>query len=247
MTATPHPLLDPLANLDVQGAQFDWDDNDILRLDDHYRRRHLPLLHEATRPPLAGDDLSPAEYWPPIRSAIIPVDDAALRADADFAAFIDDLRGALGPAIWWPGLRLRADLVHTTLAPDLGPNTELPDEPLTAVNLVVRGPWLGRFNTGRIYLPVQAADAASARQLEAVRAWLTAEHRPLLAGYLQLTDDIHGEDYMALRELVRRYQARIQVPVTPADLWLMDTMDDLVLRSHVEQRMPFSSPSGDRT
>ncbi|GAA1370848.1 hypothetical protein [Catellatospora chokoriensis] len=241
MTALPHPLLDPLANLDMQGAQFDWDGYDVLRLDDRYRRRHLPLLHEAPRPRLAGDDLSPAEYWPPIRSAVIPIDDAALRADADVAAFLDDLRAALGPAVWWPGLRLRAGLLHTTLAPGLGPEAALPDGPLAAIHLVVRGPWLGRFNTGRIYLPVQAADAASARQLEAARVRLAAEHRPLLAGYLQLTGDVRGERYAALRGLVRRYQARIQVPVTPADLWLMDTMDDLVLRSRVARRVPFAA------
>jgi hypothetical protein len=244
VTATPHPLLHPLANLDAQGAQFDWDAHDVLRLDERYRHRQLPLLHEAPRPPLTGYDLPLAEFWPPVRSAAIPIDDAALRADADFTAFLDDLRRALGPAVWWPGLQLRADRVHATLAPDLGIHADLPDEPLAAVHLAVRGPWIGRINTGRIYLPVQATDAGSARQLEAVRARLGAEHRPLLAGYLQLTGDIGGEQYAALRELVSRHQTRIHVSVIPAELWLMDTMDDLVLRSHVAKRAPFTSAYG---
>ncbi|MEV0458174.1 hypothetical protein [Catellatospora methionotrophica] len=235
------PLLDPLAELTAQRAAFDWDGHDMLRLDDRYRLRHLPLLHEAPRPPFGGGDLSPGEYWPPIRSAVIPIDDAALRADADFAAFLDELRDAAGPCVWWPGLRLRAELVHTTLAPELDPATQLPDDVLGPVHLMVRGPWMGRLNAGRIYLPVQAADAASARQLAAVRTRLGSPARPMLAGYLQLTGDVHGEQYTALRALVRCYQTRVRVAVRPPGLWLMDTMDDLVLRSRVEQRLPFAT------
>ncbi|GAA2394786.1 hypothetical protein Cme02nite_54780 [Catellatospora methionotrophica] len=241
MATTPDPLLDPLAELAAQRAEFDWDGHDVLRLDDRYRRRHLPLLHESPRPPFADGDLSPGEYWPPIRSAVIPIDDAVLRADTCFTAFLDELRDAAGPCVWWPGLRLRAELVHTTLAPELDPDTRLTGDVLAPVHLIVRGPWLGRLNAGRIYLPVQATDTASARQLTAVRARLGSPPRPMLAGYLQLTGDVHGEQYAALRDLVRRYQRRVQVAVRPPDLWLMDTMDDLVLRSRVVQRLPLSA------
>ncbi|GAA1402037.1 hypothetical protein ACFQZ4_47585 [Catellatospora coxensis] len=233
-----HPLADPLAELDGQQAQFDWDAHDVMRLDERYRARHLPLLDEAPRPAPHPGELREAEYWPPIRSVVLPVDDAALRADAVFAAFLDELRDALGPQVWWPGLALRADRVHTTLAPELDPATTLPGAPLPPINLIVRGPWVGRHNTGRVYLPVQAADGTSVRRLEAVRALVGAERRPMLAGYLQLTGDLTGEPYAAMRRLVRHYQTRVRVPITPSELWLMDTMDDLVLRSRIVQRVP---------
>ncbi|MFC7241730.1 hypothetical protein ACFQO7_04465 [Catellatospora aurea] len=237
---TMHPLADPLADLDAQRAQFDWDAHDVMRLDERYRTRHLPLLHETPRLPMRPGELREAEYWPPIRSVVLPVDDAALRADAVFGAFLDDLRAALGSRVWWPGLALRADRVHTTLAPELNPAATLPETPLPAVRLIVRGPWVGRHNTGRVYLPVQAADSASVRRLDEVRALVGAERRPMLAGYLQLTGDLRGEPYAALRRLVRHYQTRVRVPLSPAELWLMDTMDDLVLRSRVVQRVPFA-------
>ncbi|MFK0261380.1 hypothetical protein ACIQU1_08605 [Streptomyces angustmyceticus] len=232
------PLLDPITELSRQDASYDWAANGALTLDQRYRERQLPLLDGRARAPL-GPDTGPAEYWPPIRSAVIPIDGRRLAADAALASFLDALRRSdAGSLVWWPGLSLRADRLHATLAGGLEGGGELPSRLEPRIEVVVRGPWIGRFNTGRIYLPVQAADVASATALAHLRTRLGAEHRPLLAGYLQLTGEVSGDAYQRLRELVATYQSRIAVRMPLSALWLMDTMDDLVLRSRVVTRVP---------
>jgi hypothetical protein len=240
-------LLDPLAELARQGSAYDWAGNDALHLDDRYIERQFPLLCDRTRADL-GPDPGPGEFWPPVRSAVVPLDGHRLAGDAGVAAFLDELRcSTIGPSVWWPGLDRRVDRVHATLAAGLEGQPDLAAGGPPPVTVTVRGPWIGRFNTGRIYLPVQAADAVSAHALARVRDRVGAPHRPLLAGYLQLTADITGDDYRLLRDLVARYQRRVAVDLALTELWVMDTMDDLVLRSRTAARIPLSAarPVGD--
>ncbi|MGW3014322.1 hypothetical protein ACWC9R_36670 [Streptomyces sp. NPDC001219] len=237
------PLLDPLAELSRQAAAYDWAANEALTLDQRYRERHLPLLDHRARAPL-GPETGPAEYWPPIRSVVIPIDSSRLAADAGITAFLSDLRQSdLASRVWWPGLALRADRMHATLVGGLEEGTEIPAQLSQRISVTVRGPWIGRFNTGRIYLPVQAADRVSATALAQLRTHTQAPHRPLLAGYLQLTDEVTGDAYRQLRDLVAAHQSRIAVHLPLSELWLMDTMDDLVLRSHLAARVPLRSDS----
>ncbi|MFE1763640.1 hypothetical protein ACFW81_05405 [Streptomyces angustmyceticus] len=234
------PLLDPVAELSRQGAAYDWAAHGTLTLDGRYRERQLPLLDDRARAPL-GPDTGPAEYWPPIRSAVLPLDSRRLAADAGLASFLDALRRSdAGSLVWWPGLALRADRLHATLAGGLEGGRDLSALLRLArrVDVVVRGPWIGRFNTGRIYLPVQAADVAAATALARLRTRLGAAHRPLLAGYVQFTGEVTGDAYRQLRDLVATHQSRIAVRMPLSALWLMDTMDDLVLRSRVVARVP---------
>ncbi|MER0480009.1 hypothetical protein ABR737_16960 [Streptomyces sp. Edi2] len=243
MSEETAPLLDPLTDLSRQAAAYDWAANRALTLDQRYRERQLPLLHDRARAPLAPET-GTAEYWPPIRSAVIPIDSRRLAADPGITAFLDDLRRSdVAPLIWWPGLALRADRMHATLAGGLEGSPELLAHPAPPIEVIVRGPWIGRFNTGRIYLPVQAADAESATALSQLRTRTGAPHRPLLAGYLQLTDDVTGTTYRQLHDLVTTHRSRIAVRLPLTELWLMDTMDDLVLRSHLTTRIPLRNLS----
>jgi hypothetical protein len=59
-----------------------------------------------------------------------------------------------------------------------------------------------------------------------------AVERPLLAGYLQLTADVTGDDYAELRDLVATFQpVRMQVRVHRFQV--LETMDDLALRARI--------------
>ncbi|WP_328691743.1 hypothetical protein OG879_34900 [Streptomyces caniferus] len=235
------PLLDPITDLSRQAAEYDWAAHEALTLDQRYRERQLPLLDSRVRAPL-GPEAGAAEYWPPIRSAVLPIDSGRLAADAGFTAFLDDLRGSdVTSLVWWPGLAMRADRLHATLAGGLDRGQELPAQLASRIDVVVRGPWVGRFNTGRIYLPVQAADVASATALAQVRTRTGAAHRPLLAGCVQLTDEVTGDAYRQLRDIVATHQSRIAVHMPLSELWLMDTMDDLVLRSRLAARIPLQN------
>lgn len=236
MTTATAPLLDPLGALAAQDSAYDWAGHDTLHLDDRYRQRQLPLLNDRTRPALAPDP-APGEFWPPVRSTVIPIDSHTLDNDPQMSEFLNALRTTgVGDLVWWRGVDLRADRVHATLIanhddPDVPPGDD--------VRVIVRGPWIGRFNTGRIYLPVQAADQHSADYLANTRTRAgQTDHRPLLAGYLQFTDDVTGAHYRALRDVVAAYQHRIAVTMPVRELWVMETMDDLVLRSRIAARLP---------
>jgi hypothetical protein len=122
--------------------------------------------------------------------------------------------------VWWRGLELRADRVHATLVHGSDELRTL-DAP---IDLVVRGPWIGQTNTGRLYLPVEPADERATLAL--------AAERPLLAGYLQLTADVIGENYAELRDLMATFQpVRMQLRVHR--LHVLETMDYLALRSRI--------------
>ncbi|MFD0162592.1 hypothetical protein ACFVJH_00280 [Streptomyces decoyicus] len=82
---------------------------------------------------------------------------------------------------------------------------------------------------------------ASATALARLRTRTGADHRPLLAGYVQLTGDVTGDAYRQLRDIVATHQSRIAVRLPLSELWLMDTMDDLVLRSRLAGRIPLGS------
>ncbi|WP_412538131.1 hypothetical protein R8Z50_19960 [Longispora sp. K20-0274] len=110
------------------------------------------------------------------------------------------------------------------------------------LEVTVRGPWVGRFNTGRIYLPVQIPSPADRRLLAAVRDRFGAPHTALLAGFLQLRRGVGGRPYERLRALVRRHQPLVAVPMTVDHLEVRDTMDGLVLRSRVVGRIPLGDP-----
>jgi hypothetical protein len=198
----------------LAGQEFEWDEHDSLRLDERYRTRQVPLLVDRARGAL-GPDLGPGEFWPSVRSLVVPLADP--RPEAFLSALADS---GLSGLVWWRGLELRADRVHATLVHGSDEPRAL-DAP---IDLVVRGPWIGQYNTGRIYLPVEPADERAALAL--------AVERPLLAGYLQLTADVTGDNYAELRDLVRTFQPA-RMPVRVHQFQVLETMDDLALRSRI--------------
>lgn len=201
----------------LAGQQYEWDKHDSLRLDERYRTRHLPLLTDRPRGPL-GPDPGPGEFWPPAHSLVVPLPDP--RPEPFLSALADS---GLAELVWWRGLELRADRVHATLVH----GSDEPRNLDTPIDLVVRGPWIGQFNTGRIYLPVEPADERAALAL--------AVERPLLAGYLQLTADVTGNAYAELRDIVATFQP-VRMPVQVAHFHVLETMDDLALRSRIVHR-----------
>jgi hypothetical protein len=198
----------------LAGQEYEWGEHDSLRLDERYRTRHLPLLTDRPRGPL-GPDPGPGEFWPPARSLVVPLPDP--RPEPFLSALADS---SLAGLVWWRGLELRADRVHATLVH----GSDEPRALAAPIDLIVRGPWIGQMNTGRIYLPVEPADERTALAL--------AAERPLLAGYLQLTADVMGDAYAELRDLVATFQP-VRTHVRVHQLHVLETMDDLALRSRI--------------
>ncbi|TQK68579.1 MULTISPECIES: hypothetical protein [unclassified Nocardioides] len=217
---------------------FPWAERDALTLDERYRTRQLPLLHDRPRPPLGPRSLGPGEFWPPVRSVVVPLPKSLLEAPSVRAFLADLAASAAAPAVWFAGIQARADRMHATLAPgvsDVG--GVLPDAARRPLDMVVRGPWVGRYNRGRIYLPVEPADAATTAALAALATHVGAPFRPLLAGFVQLRQDVTAAAYDGLRSLVAHHRERLVVPLRVDEVHLTETMDDLVLRSRVVERI----------
>lgn len=198
----------------LAGQEFEWGEHESLVLDERYRSRQLPLLSDRPRGPV-GPDAGAGEFWPPVRSLVVPLPDP--RPEPFLSALADSRLAGL---VWWRGLELRADRVHATLVH----GSDQPRALDAPIDLVVRGPWIGQFNVGRIYLPVEPADERAAIAL--------AAERPLLAGYLQLTADVTGDDYAELRDLIKTFQP-MRMPVRVHRFQVLETMDDLALRSRI--------------
>ena len=96
-----------------------------------------------------------------------------------------------------------------------------------------------RMAPGEFWPPVRsvAADPGSAAALADLRRRFGGQHRPLLAGFLQLTDGVTGHACEQLREIVADYQRRFVIPITVPSVAVIDTMDDLLLRSRVLEHM----------
>jgi hypothetical protein len=227
------PLADPIGFFAAQHGEYDWTREELI-LDDRYRRRQLPLLENRSEPPWSPDSVQPGEFWPPVRSVVLPIDAVAVGTDPAIGQFVADLRD--GPAaglVWWEGLARRAERLHATVCGAIDSEANPPDIAGETMLAVVRGPWIGRVNTGRIYLPVEIPDAADRRRLVSVRDHYDVPHRPLLAGYLQLTDDLYGAAFVALRQLILEFQEAANIPLAVTALTVLETMDDLALRSRV--------------
>ncbi len=239
-------LREPIRSLDRGGSTFDWDSNTSLVLSERYRARQLPLLRAGPRPTVGPEDLAPGEFWPSVRSAVLPVPDSIM-GNRLLAGFLADLAASsAGSTVWFDGLRARAGRVHATLVSGIdltGRSPEYLRQTSTCssdgVDVVVHGPWIGHWNSGRIYLPLSAADDRSERVIRDARRRWGGQEGVLLAGFLQLERDVTDEAYAALRELISRYREAVRITVHVPELAIMETMDDLVLRSQVVARQPF--------
>lgn len=238
-------LEDPLAYLRETGAEFDWQGSDRLEFNERYRQRQLPLLneHSRRRDDLADREVRLGEFWPPVRCALLPIDEAALSGNAVLSEFLAALRdSAAGACVWWPGLALRQDRVHCNIQPDLA-SWQVTTDPLNApLEIVVRGPWIGRLNPGRIYLPVEIPDPCHQQRFAGLRTSLGAAHDPMIAGFLQLAEEVTARKYAELRNLVHEYQDKIRIPVQADRMWVLETMDSLILRSRIAQTVRFGAP-----
>lgn len=197
------------------------------------------MLHNTSNRDWLAESVRPGEFWPPVRSVVVPIEAAAVSADRGIVEFLAALEdGPAAAMVWWTGIARRSDRLHATVCGAIDHDATIPDMAGETMLAVVRGPWIGRINTGRVYLPVEFPDADDRRRLTELRDHFDVPHRPLLAGYLQLTDDVIGPAYLHLRELIGTYQSAVHVPLAVSALQLMETMDDLALRSRVVDTIP---------
>lgn len=224
---------------------------EALTFDDAYRLAHLPLVAPGHPEIIAGKDGTDYRYGrydTPRHSLVVPVDAEALGRAGEFQAFEAELRSfSFSDKIAWQLGRERAGKLHATIVgglsePDIARCVEAAAAtlaPLGALSLRIGGAFLGRINTGRIYLPVypcchDGEDVFGLVQ-QACGARLSCFY---VVGMYHFTAALTVAETADLAELVERWQRVFLAELPVTSLAVMATNDDLALSGQVVATIP---------
>lgn len=232
-------------DLAYKTSAFGFDHPEGLPFDHHYRLCHLPLANPGH--PLAithapGKPYTNGRYAEARSSLVLPVALPELLASPRFAAFHHQVRRAsFSGKINWPLVGQRSQLTHITLCGGL--NGQAPGAVRAKIApcftngyahaVQIKGAFVGRFNTGRIYL--KAYPSKNGDGPHAFHAIQQVLGRPLShvfpLGLYNLAQPLAPKEAQALQDMVNdHWEAEfLQKPVTLASLRLLHTHNDLVL------------------
>lgn len=223
-----------------------------LALDEQYRLVHLPLVapdHPAIIPTRAGTFYERGRH-PRVVSLVVPVPWDALSASREFQELERDLRGApFAAKIAWEVMARRRDRLHATLSGSLTIGRDAAPEVTAAqrrqlaeigpIRVDLRGLFSGNVNLGRLYLRAYPARRNGANPFRAIqRIFGRPETDLYVVGLYNLTDDLTATEASALAALIARWWDRSILQIEISSLWLIWTMDALVLDGGVAQEVP---------
>ncbi|MDH4986439.1 hypothetical protein QEZ47_13050 [Aminobacter anthyllidis] len=224
---------------------------EALTFDDAYRLAHLPLVapgHPEIISTKDGTDYRHGRYETPRHSLVVPVDAGQLGRSDTFRQFEAELRSfSFSQKIAWELGDERAGKLHATIVgglsvPDIARCVEAAASalaPLGELSLRVGGPFLGRINSGRIYLPVypcchDSEDVFGLVQ-QACGARLT---RFYVIGYYHFAAALTVAETADLAGLAERWRRRVLAELPVTSLAVMATNDDLALSGRVVATIP---------
>jgi hypothetical protein len=216
-------------------------------MDESYRLAHLPLVNPAHPGVIAS---APAKDYlngvhGRVHSLVAPVPDAALAASPAFRILTEQLRSAsFAPKIAWDVAARRAGKLHATLCGSLGAGETPPA--LDTAALASVGPFRlrlaalfsGDVNRGRLYLEAHPEERGGVNMVHRIQAALGRPATDLyVVGLHNLTDDLTTAEAAELTALIKGWRGRAIAEIRIAELWLLSSLDDLVLDSRIEQRI----------
>lgn len=224
---------------------------EALTFDDAYRLAHLPLVAPGHAEIIVGKDETDyrnGRYEAPRYSLVVPVDASGLSASEAFRAFEAELRSfSFSDKIAWELGRKRTSKLHATIVGGLSKaDVERCAQAaagalasLGPLSIRLAGPFLGRINTGRIYLPVYPCRHNGEDVLGLVQSACGARQTHFyVVGIYHFTAALtvaETADLAALAEGWRR-QTLAELPVT--SLAVLATNDDLALSARVVATIP---------
>jgi hypothetical protein len=219
-----------------------------LRLDPAYCQNQLPLV-DPDHPDVAG----PGRYAEARVSLVVVVPLAEFVASPSYRTLDTRLRRSrLAGKLAWDLLERRGERLHATVCSRL--NARLTPEEirrlldrlrgLPGFRVRVRGPWLsGRFNRGRLYLPVYPevdGGLDALRRIQREAGW--AETGFYGIGFHNLTDHLAEPETAELLEIVAEYREVVLLEHAVHRLSLIATHDDLLLDGRVIRDLPLAHP-----
>lgn len=222
----------------------------MLRLDDDYRLRHLPLVNPGHADAIAGrpgTDYEMGRYTAPRLALVVPVEDAALHAGPAWRQLLARLhRSPFAGKIAWENYERRRHRLHATLRANLQRehgavairHIALRLRRMPAFRARLLGPWFGDRNHGRLYLPLVPE---LRHGLDACRRVQRAAGGPEIAlytvGLLNFTDHLDAAETAALHALVADHRRRVLLEFDVRHVELLATHDDLALDSRIVERI----------
>lgn len=227
---------------------------DGLRFDRRYRLAQLPLVapgHPRAVETSADSDYRGGRYERARVSLVADLGPAFLQHPA-YRRLLDALAAStFSHKVAFDIAETRAPNVHCTLVGDIDPSPALraaARRALTEVSpfsVVLHGPFVGRFNRGRIYLPLEFDRPADGRALDALCRVYGRERPGFLAiGLVNLRDELDAAEAHDLAALLASQQQRSRLPVTRLS-WTA-TNDDLALSMRRLETVELRG-AGDRT
>lgn len=217
-----------------------------LRLDEPYRRAHLPLIAPEHPDVIADGGGYRMGVHAPGYSLVLPIDAEALAESPAYR----DLEAALKAApfaakIAWDLLPKRAARLHATIAGNLEvTDGRLPEpqraalEGIPAIPYELRGLFSGNRNLGRLYLAVYPELWADEPAFAAVqRALDRAPNAMILMGQFNLVDHLDAREAAALAGLLDVFRETLFLTATVRELGVLRSADDLVLDAAYTDRL----------
>lgn len=217
-----------------------------LRLDEPYRRAHLPLVAPGHPDVIAEGGGYRMGVHAPGSSLVLPIDAGALAESPAYR----DLEAALkvspfAAKIAWDLLPKRAARLHATIAGSLDVVEGRLPEPqrealskIPAIPYELRGLFSGNRNLGRLYLAVYPAMRQGEPAFAAVqRALGRVPNAMILMGQFNLVDHLDAGEAVALASLLETYRDTVFLTATARDVCVLRSADDLVLDAAYTDRL----------
>lgn len=218
-----------------------------LRLDEPYRRAHLPLLAPGHPDVISEGNGYRMGVHAAGSSLVLPVEADALAESPAYR----DLEAALKAApfaakIAWDLLPKRAARLHATIAGALDVAEGRLPEPqraalqgIPAIPFELRGLFSGNRNLGRLYLAVYPAMRRGEPAFAAVqRALGRAPNAMILMGQFNLVDHLDAGEAVALAGLLDAFRETLFLTATARELRVLRSADDLVLDAAYTDQIP---------
>ncbi|MBB6467724.1 hypothetical protein HNQ96_003605 [Aminobacter lissarensis] len=228
-----------------------FDEGEALTFDDAYRLAHLPLVasgHAEIISTKDGTDYRDGRYETPRHSLVVPVDASQLASSEAFRQFEAELRSfSVSDKIAWHIGNERAGKLHATVVgglsePDIARCAEAAAAALASlgdVSMRIGGPFLGRINAGRVYLPVYPCCRDGEDVFALVQTACGARlSRFYVIGYYHLAAPLTIAETADLAGLAERWRRRVLAELPVTSLVVMATNDDLALSGRVVATIP---------
>ncbi|NQX14022.1 hypothetical protein HQQ80_20545 [Microbacteriaceae bacterium VKM Ac-2855] len=213
-----------------------------LEFDDHYRAAQLPLVapnHPRALETLPGRDYRNGSY-DRARTSLVMDLAPALVDSLIFRTVCERLRiTTFAPKVAFDALAKRMKTLHATIVGDVpfvaATHAAAVRSIANKVGVLrprLHGPFIGDFNVGRIYLPLEFCKP---RELRALAEWNDLFGKPLprlvAVGILNLSEELSASESAQLAQLISEWDLAPS-PIAVDRLSWTQTHDDLTLRSH---------------